>query len=312
MSTTTARSSDMASELHPAPARRARGLLTGRRSRALRSDVEHLLRGLGSEPVCYWKNPGNAGDSLIHMGALHALERCGVRFERIEVCDDVAGRSVLMGGGGNLVPLYDHTARAFAAFRSGDARRIVMLPHGIRESGDTLRRATPDDVVVCRDAIAAEHVARSGTDARVLLGHDMAFHLDARRLLGDRRLAARVRPLLDDRLATHGWRLGEFGDRAEMCFTRIDSERTDRSPATDIDISHQLIVGETDGDAAASAWCLLSCIDASRRVTTDRLHVAIGAALLRTPVRLLPNSYDKNRSLFDMSLWMFPRVEFVA
>lgn len=274
--------------------------------------MERLLRALGPEPVCLWKNPGNAGDSLIHLGALHAFERCGVRVERIEVGDDVAGRTVVMGGGGNLVPLYDHTAQAFAAFRSGDARRIVMLPHGIRERGDTLRLATSDDTVVCRDAVAAEHVARSGTAAQVLLGHDMAFHLDVRRVLDDRRLAARARPLLDDRLAVHGWRLDAFRHRPEMCFTRIDAERTDGSPATDIDISHHLIVGETDDDAAVSAWCLLSCIDASRRITTDRLHVAIGSALTRTPVRFLPNSYDKNRSLVDMSLWMFPHVEFAA
>lgn len=302
----------MASETRPAPLHRRRRPLAGRRRRLLRADVERLLRGLGKDPVCYWKNPGNAGDSLIHLGALHALERCGVRLERIEVGDDVAGRTVLMGGGGNLVPLYDHTATAFAAFRSGDARRIVMLPHGIRESRDTLRLAIADDVVVCRDAVAAEHVARSGTTARVLLGHDMAFHLDARRVLADRQLAARARLVLDDRLAAHGWRLEAFRERSEMCFTRIDSERIDRSPATDIDISHQLIVGETDDDAAVSAWCLLSCIDASRRITTDRLHVAIGAALTRTPVRFLPNSYDKNRSVVDMSLWMFPHVEFVA
>lgn len=278
----------------------------------LRVHVERVLRGLGSEPVCYWKNPGNAGDSLLHLGVLQALERCGVPFERVEVGDDVAGRTVLLGGGGNLVPLYDHAARAFATFRGGDARRIVILPHGIRESGDTLRLATPQDVVVCRDAIAAEHVARSGTSARVLLGHDMAFHLDARRVLADRQLAARARPRLDELLGNHGWRLEAFRERPEMCFTRIDAERTDHSPATDIDISHQLMLGESDDEAAVSAWCLLSCIDASRRVTTDRLHVAIGAALTRTPVRFLPNSYDKNRSVFDMSLWMFPHVEFVA
>ncbi len=302
----------MVSDTHPTAAPAARRPFPWRRERLLRIDVERLLRGLGNEPVCYWKNPGNAGDSLIHMGALHALERCGVRFERIEVGDDVAGRTVLMGGGGNLVPLYDHMARAFAAFRAGDAGRIVIMPHGIRESADTLRLAVPGDVVVCRDAIAAQHVARSGTAAEVLLGHDMAFHLDARRILGDRRLAARARPLLDERLALHGWRLEAFRERAEMCFTRIDSERTDRSPATDVDISHQLIVGETDEDAAISAWWLLTCIDASRRIVTDRLHVAIGSALTRTPVRLLPNSYDKNRSIVDMSLWMFPRVEFVA
>ena len=49
----------------------------------------------------------------------------------------------------------------------------------------------------------------------------------------------------------------------------------------------------------------------SSEVYTDRLHVAILAAILNKETYLLPNSYHKNKSAYGFSLKRFPNVNFI-
>jgi exopolysaccharide biosynthesis predicted pyruvyltransferase EpsI len=57
---------------------------------------------------------------------------------------------------------------------------------------------------------------------------------------------------------------------------------------------------------------LLRYIDLYDEVGTNRLHVAIGAALLGKRVRFHPNSYFKNRAVYEFSMAdRFPDVEWV-
>ena len=277
----------------------------------MRRDIHRLLSTLDGQPVCLFKNPGNAGDALLQAGTAAALDRAGVRWEAVHPGDDVNGRSLLIGGGGNLTPDYDHTEIALRAFVERDPRRIVILPHGIRGQQGVLGLLRAQDLVVCRDRIGYAHVHGS-SKAEVALAHDMAFHLDARRFLDDQVLARVARPFLEERLATQGWSTSQFCERSTMRFMRTDNEAAAGYPATDIDISHHLIDGDVDTVSAASAWSLLECVRRSRRIVTDRLHVAIAGALLGTPTEFWPNSNDKNRSVFDHSLRRFPHVRFGA
>lgn len=57
----------------------------------LRTDMEQMLNNFAGRKVCYSKCPGNADDSLIDSGALHAFERSGLRWERVSEDDGVAG-----------------------------------------------------------------------------------------------------------------------------------------------------------------------------------------------------------------------------
>ena len=194
--------------------------------------------------------------------------------------------------------------------RSSDPRRIVMLPQGLRGQTSTLTSLRAQDLVICRDRIAYRHARRVGP-ARAMLAHDMAFHLDVDQFLNDQLNASSGRAFLEDRLVEHGWSLQRFDSRSIMTFTRLDSERVASTPDTDLDISHALIDEDVNQVSPISAWSLLECVRHSRRIVTDRLHVAIAASLLGVPTQLWPNSYDKNRSVFDHSLRRFPTVEFV-
>lgn len=276
----------------------------------MRRGVEQVLAELASMPFCYWKVPGNAGDSVIHLGSLHAFRHAGCRWDRIDESDDVEGRTVVVGGGGNLTPLYDHTARAITSFRERGARRIVLLPHGVRGPQPALEPLTADDLVLGRDPVAVRHARSSAPAATVRLEHDMAVHLRVADVMSDVRQVEHARAMVDERLERHGLTLDDIAARRVVRFTRIDAERRPGTPDTDVDISHHLIVGERDDDVALEAAGLLLCVAAARAIETDRLHVAFAAAMLGVPCTLFPNSYDKNKAVHAHTLSRSWSVEF--
>jgi exopolysaccharide biosynthesis predicted pyruvyltransferase EpsI len=279
--------------------------------RALRGDMERFFAGLRGAPVLYFPNPGNAGDSLIATATTQAFARHGVRATAIGLDAAVEGQIILLGGGGNFIPLYHQIAEALGRF-SGRARRIVLLPHTIRGQDDVLRNLDARCTIFCRDEPSLRHVRAVQPDADARLSHDMAFHLDAAALLGDEAIAARAAPLWRGALARAGVDEAKLADSKGVSLLRLDQESPARPPRSDIDISHVFTFGTGPEQAPLAAWCFLKSISLARRIVTDRLHVAIGAALLGTPCRLHDNSYGKNEAVYRRSIeGRFPNIEFV-
>ncbi|MEM5867127.1 MAG: polysaccharide pyruvyl transferase family protein [Candidatus Aenigmatarchaeota archaeon] len=55
----------------------------------------------------------------------------------------------------------------------------------------------------------------------------------------------------------------------------------------------------------------VNLIEGSENIFTDRLHVAILSAILEKKTVLFPNSYYKNRGVYEFSLYKYPGVKFV-
>ena len=101
------------------------------------------------------------------------------------------------------------------------------------------------------------------------------------------------------------------GDRESAVDWRIEDLRKRRNVGlTDsgqpID---KVLVGDLDlvGDFRA----FVNLIENARRVYTDRLHVAILSAILGKDTFLYPNSYPKNKGVYEFSLYKFSNVRFV-
>jgi hypothetical protein len=140
----------------------------------------------------------------------------------------------------------------------------------------------------------------------------MAFGLDIRRMLGDPELAARARPVFEQRLGAAGFDAAAPGVEFPTWIGRTDVERHPDAPtaALELDLSRLFIIGDTEEDLAVSAWCLAEAVRRMSEVQTDRLHVAIAGVLLGKRVELRPNNYDKNREVFAFSLSSMPGVSF--
>jgi SAM-dependent methyltransferase len=60
-----------------------------------------------------------------------------------------------------------------------------------------------------------------------------------------------------------------------------------------------------------SAEYLLRAVDQFETIRTDRLHVAVAGVLLGKKVEIYPNSYFKNRAMYDFSFKRYPGARFI-
>jgi exopolysaccharide biosynthesis predicted pyruvyltransferase EpsI len=263
--------------------------------------MERFLAQLRGTPVLFFPNPGNAGDALISAATLAAFARNGVDATAIDLDAAVEGRVVVLGGGGNFIPLYHQIAEAIGRF-AGRAHRLVLLPHTIRGNEATLQKLDTTCTIFCRDEPSYGHVRAIRPDIDVRIAHDMAFHLDAAAFLADAALAERAAPLWRAALAKHGIDEARLRDPKGIMLCRLDRESRSQPPRSDLDISHVFTFGTGPAQAPLGAWCFLKTISLARRIVTDRLHVAIGAALLGVPCRFYDNSYGKNEAVYRRSM----------
>jgi len=277
----------------------------------LRWPVEDYLRQFKATDVLFYPNPGNAGDSLIAAATFEAFSRAGVPIETAELDSPVEGHVVFLGGGGNLVPLYDNMKQAIERFL-GRASKLVLLPHTIRGHEETLRTLDRTCTIICREPASYRHVRSTNPSVEVLLAHDMAFHLDTGRFLDDRKLQKEAEPVFLEKLKAANFDPQKIQERPSMNFSRLDPESRRASPVSDIDISFDFALGVGSGNAAVSAWCFLKAISLARHIATDRLHVGIGAALLGISCEFRDNTYGKNSAVYGHSMvGEFPSLRFI-
>ena len=279
-------------------------------------DLATYLRELRGERILYRPNPGNAGDALIAAATLDLFRRLGLDFELVGArVPDVRDRVVIHGGGGGFWADNPVVAR-FLGEHAPRARRLVLLPQTITGHAALLEGLPAHVHLFCRDRVSFDYLDGLKLRARAFLDHDVALQLPAEEWLarypwwrlfvaspgrcfkGLRRFRAAARAHPDCELL-QAWR----GD-AESA----------RSPAparaSVADVSRAFALGtRREAFITVSAACFLRFLARYRRVVTDRLHVAIGAALLGREVTLGANRYFKNRAVFEHSLRdRFPRL----
>ena len=268
-------------------------------------DLPRFLESHARQTVWYCANPGNAGDALIASATRQIFRR--LRLDVREVRDTEAvpdGQVIFFGGGGNLVPAYGEAAR-FIARHHERARTFVVLPHTIRGHEALLASLGPNVLLVCRDLPSFEWVRRTAPRARAALGPDLALSVRPWDLWG-RALAGLPRSVATRREARRllaAFHLAPAGPDGLLAVLRADLESAQGCRDRERDLGLLL---ETDVHDPAlcdlASALLLWRVWLSRRVVTDRLHVAIAAAILGRPVELWDNGYGKNRAVWEASL----------
>jgi exopolysaccharide biosynthesis predicted pyruvyltransferase EpsI len=309
-----------------------------------RVDLEAFLKELKKEPgpVLFIPCSGNAGDAMIALATFQLFDRIGLDYE----CPidwrrlDPSRRVVICGGGGNLIPLYDRTERAvrWAARR---ARRLILLPHTVQGNEELLADLGPNVDLICRERVSHRHVKHAVRSAGCHLANDMALSLDMdatlsrepdvsfRPSLWTRRWAyrlvspARLKTVPSPRKVARGQRL-IAARRARlkdgMPAGTLQAFRTDREktriplPVDNLDVARLFSHGTKNPWVShIASFQLLRYLETFQAVQTDRLHTAIGAALLHKDVRFYSNSYYKNRAVYEFSLQVrFPSVEWAG
>lgn len=267
----------------------------------LSSYIEDFLTELKGKQVCYYPNPGNAGDSLIATATYQAFHRNNIVYEVIDGNKDVSGQIVFLGGGGNLIPTYSNISQVIGKF-SNTASKLIILPHTIRENVDLLLKLPKSTVVFCRDPESYNHVI-DHAECSIELVHDIALSLDLDQFYHDCSRYGDVRSLFSSISSKNSINFHENS----YTFYRLDTESKFnlKTNANNVDLSKLFEFGVYPDNAQKSSWCLLEAIRLANCVHTDRLHVGISAAILGQSCNLLDNNYGKNKGIYNHSIRRF-------
>ena len=142
-------------------------------------DIVDYLKKLNTSENLYLPNPGNAGDALISVGTMHLFKKLNIKYEFITDRNsfEPGGKTVIYGGGGNLVEYYTNS-RSFFIQNHKKLKKLIILPSTISGHTDLLHEFGKNTDIITRELVSYEFVRRHAPKANVYLSHDMSFYID--------------------------------------------------------------------------------------------------------------------------------------
>jgi exopolysaccharide biosynthesis predicted pyruvyltransferase EpsI len=229
--------------------------------------------------VDFFRFPGNYGDSLIWHGTKKILSSLNILEHYVDVHSPKYNDVLFIDGGGNFVDYYSDI-KDFLIKKPDLYDKIVIFPHTIfgEEQIRVLNNISSNLTIFCREKVSVKFLEEKLIHGKIYLWHDCAFYNE-------------FSPI--------------FLGVGILNVFRSDKESILRIlPESNNDLSYK-------GYATKPLGKLINILRKYEQINTDRLHIAIGAALLGKRVKLFSNSYYKNKAVFDYSLSKFPNVSFV-
>lgn len=259
------------------------------------------------KPLIYIPNYGNLGDSLIATGTKMAFDSLGVNFQPIESINKISNAVLVYAGGGNLVPYYKNCSNFLSAVIN-KPNSVVILPHTISGHSELIKNLDERHHLFCREEKSYQYVSLFQS-AKTYYDHDLALRINPEILFSNysrdiknapEELVKEVEIIL--RKSIHYSR----SNRRIGYFFRGDMESKIHKIDNSFDISNLMISNwKLNEFTTLISTAFLMAISMFDKIYTDRLHVAIGASILKIPTKLYPNSYYKNRAVFESSLKNF-------
>jgi len=242
-------------------------------------DLKKYLSKYKNTDIDFFRFPGNYGDSLIWHGTKKLLSLLNISERYVNISSPKYNNVLFIDGGGNFVDYYSDV-REFLIKKPALYSEIVILPHTIfgEKQIKVLNNISSNLTIFCREKVSAKFLEDKLTHGKVYLWYDCAFYNE-------------FSPV-------------SSGEGILNVF-RLDKESILRAlPESNSDLSY-------NGYATKPLNELINLLQKYEQVNTDRLHIAIGAMLLGKQVRLFPNSYYKNKAVFDYSLERFSNISFI-
>jgi exopolysaccharide biosynthesis predicted pyruvyltransferase EpsI len=246
-------------------------------------DLTVFLKKYSKQEAVFCANPGNAGDALIAHATFQLFEKLNIKLQIIKHKEIVHDKIIFYAGGGNLVEGKYKNAYHFINNNYRQNREIILLPHTVH-GYDELLLSAKNLTIFCREKTSYQNLSAIGFPSeRLFLTHDMAFQLSKM----------------------------EFQDYLMNGKGTANCYRTDKESARpfdmpndnrDISLSWNGELWHRPDFAKNVTHSLASYLSAFETVKTDRLHVAILAAIIGKKVVLYPNNYFKIKAVFEYSI----------
>lgn len=241
-------------------------------------DLRKYLEKYRNTSIDFYRFPGNYGDSLIWHGTRNLMSDLDIEAKYVDVSFPVYNDVLFVDGGGNFNDYYSDV-RNFLIKKGDLYREVVILPHTIfgKKQVDILNGLDSNVIVFCRENLSFNFIKENFKKGGVYLWHDCAFY---------------------NRLSSK-----KSGSGVLKVF-RSDGESAFQATDLSYDIS-------STGYARSPLDQLINTLDEYEEIHTDRLHIAIASVLLDKKVKLYPNSYYKNKAVYDYSLAKYSNIQFI-
>ncbi|WP_241610527.1 polysaccharide pyruvyl transferase family protein [Rosenbergiella epipactidis] len=260
-------------------------------------DLKILLKSYHSSyKLVYKANPGNAGDGVIASASYDFFDRNELFYSKYNN-DDIYSSDehvLIFGGGGNLIEGLYSEGKEFIENNIHKFHRVIIMPSTIKGYETFFQKNKDKLIILCREYISFEYLKSIGYEEgkNLSLTDDMAFYLEISNYMSF------VNP----------------SKNIASCF-RTDSESLTgqyRENNHDISLTWNGDYWDNVYLARNSTRCMTNFLEEFSIVNTDRLHVAILASLLGKEVNFYPNSYYKNESVYNYSLFdHYPKTTFI-
>ncbi len=242
-------------------------------------DLKKYLNRYKNIGVDFFRFPGNYGDSLIWHGTKNLLSLLHISEHFVDISSPKYNDVLFIDGGGNFVNYYSDI-RDFLIEKPALYSEIVILPHTIfgEKQIKVIDNVSSKLTIFCREKISAKFLEENLTHSKICLWRDCAFYNE--------------------------FPQGPKGSGILNAFRADNESILNALPESNKDLSY-------NGYATKPLRELIETLQKYAQINTDRLHVAIGSTLLGKQVKLFPNSYYKNKAVFDYSLKRFPNISFV-
>lgn len=284
--------------------------------------VEYLSKLAKHNEIYFHPNSGNAGDSLIACATFQLFDEQNLKYRLYDAeTFDPKGKTLIYGGGGNLIPNYD-TARNFIEKYHKKVKKLVILPHTIN-GHETLLKILENNVdIICREEVSYAYVKCQAPGANVYLADDMAFSLNPARILNrqfsfssclfNKNLSVKRTLKVHLILSIAALKRAFYGKNHVVlnCFRRDSEGIMSKIPDNNIDISKKFKYGTaTQEKAFFATYMVFRFMNNYNEINTDRLHLAIAGGLLGKKVNFYPNSYYKCEAVYNFSMKdRFPHI----
>ena len=253
------------------------------------NEIKHIgefLTKYKEKKIIYIPNPGNAGDSLIAYGTILLFYHLNMEWEIGHHKKTYNNEILFYAGGGNLVGLYSD-CKDFLN-NNKDKNEIILLPHTIKDEDELLKSLNENIIIFCREHQSYDYVySHLKHKDNIYLSKDIAFYIEEYE---------------KDNLDVLKKKEGKG---VCNCF-REDVEKTHITvPDNNIDLSNYYFKPNNTNNIEVIkevTWSIFEHLSNYETINSNRLHVSIASSFLNKKINIYPNSYYKNKKIFEYSI----------
>lgn len=272
--------------------------------------------------IYFYPNPGNLGDILIAEATRQFFYHKGIEFREYNPDNPPSENApyTLIVGGGGLSYHWQGADIMSKHLTSPQVQQGIILAHSFYGVDSFIQSMDSRHILICRDEASFEYCNRLNTQAKIILGHDMALLWQDTALPLRNTDSNNEEEIEQMNLLERGWEKRVLNGVKKSTITYNNKKiafilRKDKEKATTLDspFSYDISIAYSSSCRETKYTNKLVAIFAKALsipniIVTDRLHVGMMGHLLGKEVYLLDNDYGKLSGVYHYSLKDAPNV----